>query len=170
MLSRQVEELKNPVYYQFITNVSQSGEFTEEMIPTVGFNTRKVTKGRVVLKFWDVGGQPRFRTMWERYCREVDAILFVVDAADHAKLESAKRELHDLVSRPTLRGIPLLVLGNKNDLSGALSAEELVDKMDLSLFSEREVACYSVSAKNQVNIGLLLQWLTAHGRSKRPRN
>jgi GTPase SAR1 family protein len=24
---------------------------------------------------WDLGGQPRFRSMWERYCRGVNAIV-----------------------------------------------------------------------------------------------
>ncbi|RRT84391.1 hypothetical protein BHE74_00025555, partial [Ensete ventricosum] len=41
----------------------------------VGFNMRKVTKGNVTIKLWDLGGQRRFRTMWERYCRGVSAIL-----------------------------------------------------------------------------------------------
>ena len=30
------------------------------MIPTVGFNMRKITKGRVTIKLWDIGGQPRW--------------------------------------------------------------------------------------------------------------
>lgn len=46
------------------------------MIPTVGFNMRKITKGNVTIKLWDIGGQPRFRTMWERYCRGVNAIMY----------------------------------------------------------------------------------------------
>lgn len=54
---------------------SQVGEFTEDTIPTVGFNMRKVNKGNVTIKFWDLGGQPRFRGMWERYCRGVSAIV-----------------------------------------------------------------------------------------------
>jgi ADP-ribosylation factor-like protein 8 len=53
----------------------QVGEFTEDTIPTVGFNMRKVNKGNVTIKFWDLGGQPRFRGMWERYCRGVSAIV-----------------------------------------------------------------------------------------------
>ena len=53
----------------------QSGQFTDDMIPTVGFNMRKITKGNVTIKLWDIGGQPRFRTMWERYCRGVNAIM-----------------------------------------------------------------------------------------------
>ena len=89
------------------------------MIPTVGFNMRKVTRGGVSIKLWDLGGQPRFRTMWERYCRGVDAVVFVADAADAAALDGARSELHDLLSRPALAGTPLLVLGNKNDVPGA---------------------------------------------------
>jgi hypothetical protein len=46
------------------------------MIPTVGFNMKKVTKGNVTIKLWDIGGQPRFRSMWERYCRGVNAIVY----------------------------------------------------------------------------------------------
>ncbi|KAG2460129.1 HYALP Hyaluronidase, partial [Polypterus senegalus] len=55
--------------------LSKSGQFTEDMIPTVGFNMRKITKGNVTIKIWDIGGQPRFRSMWERYCRGVNAIV-----------------------------------------------------------------------------------------------
>lgn len=50
-------------------NVIASGNFNEDMIPTVGFNMRKISKGNVTIKLWDIGGQPRFRSMWERYCR-----------------------------------------------------------------------------------------------------
>ena len=32
----------------------------QDMIPTVGFNMRKITKGRVTIKLWDIGGQPRW--------------------------------------------------------------------------------------------------------------
>ena len=61
----------------FISSTSQSGQFKEDMIPTVGFNMKKVTKGNVTIKLWDIGGQPRFRSMWERYCRGVNAIVYV---------------------------------------------------------------------------------------------
>ncbi len=66
--------------------------------------------------------------MWERYCRVrlkkrkhfenpilkqkkkgVNAIVFVVDSADVAQFETAQKELHELVAKPPLQGIPLLV-------------------------------------------------------------
>ena len=90
----------------------------QDMIPTVGFNMRKITKGNVTIKLWDIGGQPRFRSMWERYCRGVNAIVYMVDAADPDKIEASRNELHNLLDRPQLAGIPILVLGNKRDLPG----------------------------------------------------
>ena len=44
-----------------LVNVLTTGSFQEDMIPTVGFNMRKVTKGGVVIKLWDLGGQVRRR-------------------------------------------------------------------------------------------------------------
>ncbi|XP_024605435.1 ADP-ribosylation factor-like protein 8A [Neophocaena asiaeorientalis asiaeorientalis] len=123
------------------------------MIPTVGFNMRKITKGNVTIKLWDIGGQPRFRSMWERYCRGVSAIVYMVDAADQEKIEASKNELHNLLDKPQLQGIPVLVLGNKRDLPGALDEKELIEKMNLSAIQDREICCYSISCKEKDNIG-----------------
>ena len=39
--------------------------------------------------------------------------------------------MHQLLEWPSLDGIPLLVLGNKNDLDGALTEEELIEELQL---------------------------------------
>lgn len=89
--------------------------------------------------------------MWERYCRGVSAILFVVDSAitlpptlstskngddSSSSINTtndpwaiATEELHSLMSRPQLAGIPLLVLATKNDVKGAVSAEDVIRVM-----------------------------------------
>ncbi len=171
-------------------NVIASGQFNEDMIPTVGFNMRKITKGNVTIKLWDIGGQPRFRSMWERYCRGVNAIVYMVDAADPDKIEAARNELHGLLEKPQLAGIPILVLGNKRDLPGALDENGLIEKMNLNaiqvgkhrsllatsknlkpslfltlLFQDREICCYSISCKEKDNIDITLQWLISHSKS-----
>uniref|UniRef100_A0A8C6GU47 ADP-ribosylation factor-like protein 8B n=1 Tax=Mus spicilegus TaxID=10103 RepID=A0A8C6GU47_MUSSI len=134
-------------------NVIASGQFSEDMIPTVGFNMRKVTKGNVTIKIWDIGGQPRFRSMWERYCRGVNAIVYMIDAADREKIEASRNELHNLLDKPQLQGIPVLVLGNKRDLPNALDEKQLIEKMNLSAIQDREICCYSISCKEKDNIG-----------------
>ena len=113
---------------------------------------------------WDLGGQPRFRAMWERYCRGVGAAVFVVDAADPASFEAARTELHDLLARPALAGVPLLVLANKADLGGASPAADVVDALDLRSLAGREVAAYAVSARAKTNLDLVLRWLAGHAK------
>ncbi|OZC09938.1 ADP-ribosylation factor family protein [Onchocerca flexuosa] len=148
-------------------NVIASGQFTEDMIPTVGFNMRKITKGNVTIKLWDIGGQPRFRSMWERYCRGVNAIIFMVDAADEDKLEASRNELSQLLDKPQLDSIPVLVLANKKDLPGALDERQLIERMNLSAIQNREICCYSISCKEKDNIDITLQWLIQHSKSER---
>ncbi|XP_022894203.1 ADP-ribosylation factor-like protein 8c isoform X1 [Olea europaea var. sylvestris] len=148
-----------------LVNAIATGGYSEDMIPTVGFNMRKVTKGNVTIKLWDLGGQRRFRSMWERYCRGVSAILYVVDAADRDSIPISRTELHDLVNKPTLTGIALLVLGNKIDKSEALSKEALVDQLDLSSITDREVCCYMISCKDSINIDVVMDWLIKHSKT-----
>lgn len=90
---------------------------------------------------------------------EYQVIIFVVDSADSGNLDIARTQLHQLLSYPSLEGIPLLVLGNKNDLENSLKEVELIHQMDLKSIKDRKVACYSVSAKNSVNIDVFLKWI-----------
>ncbi|KAK8056799.1 hypothetical protein PG993_002026 [Apiospora rasikravindrae] len=147
-----------------LLRVLSGGEFTIDSIPTVGFNMKRVQRGHVTLKCWDLGGQPRFRPMWERYCRGVDAIVFIVDIADQALLPQAKDELHSLMSQPSLQGIPLLVLGNKSDLPNKLSVDELIEALSLKVIGNREVSCYGISAKEETNLDAVIQWLMKFAR------
>lgn len=150
-----------------LVNLISTGDFTDDRIPTVGFNMRRVQKGGVTLKMWDLGGQARFRTMWERYCRGVSAVVFVIDAADEDRFDTARVELQDILSRRALDGIPVLVLANKNDLPGAVKdVQEIIDIFGLKDIQNHEVSVYSISAKNRVNIDVTLQWLIDHGTKK----
>lgn len=141
-------------------NVLATGKFDEDQIPTIGFNFRKLKKGKVEFKMWDLGGQPRFRDSWEKYCRTSSAIVFVVDASDFGNLDVAKIQLHQLLQWPSVEGVPLLVLGNKNDITGALDEQGIINAMDLGSIKDRVVACYSISCKNLNNIDNVLKWLS----------
>lgn len=99
--------------------------------------------------------------MWERYCRDVNAIIFVVDAADRDAMPVAKDELHSLLSNQSLDGTPLLVLANKSDLKEKLTVDEVIDALDLKKIVHREISCYGVSAKEETNLEAVLQWLVA---------
>ncbi|XLT47018.1 hypothetical protein HN873_039622, partial [Arachis hypogaea] len=64
--------------------------------------------------------------------RDVNFVMsnsYVVDAADHDNIPISRNELHDLLSKHSLNGIPLLVLGNKIDKPGDFSEQELMEQM-----------------------------------------
>ena len=83
-----------------------------------------------------------------------------MDSADIGNLDVAKIQLHQLLSWPSLEEVPLLVLGNKNDLDGAVQEEDLIANLELSSIKDRQVSVYSISCKNLVNIDNVMSHLT----------
>jgi ADP-ribosylation factor-like protein 8 len=59
----------------------------------------------------------------------VCASSFVVDSADEKMFQPAKKELQELLSKPSLAEIPLLLLFNKNDLKTAVKPEEIAQAL-----------------------------------------
>ncbi|RRT69745.1 hypothetical protein BHE74_00017888, partial [Ensete ventricosum] len=92
---------------------------------------------------------------------------FVIDAADHDNLPISKSELHDVLSKPSLNGIPLLVLGNKIDKPEALTKHDLTDRLGLKSITDREVCCFMISCKNSTNIDSVIDWFVKHSKSKK---
>eukprot|EP00955_Chlamydomonas_euryale_P086109 364192-Chlamydomonas_euryale.AAC.1 len=62
---------------------------------------------------------------------QVDAIVYLVDAADRERFPESKRELDSLLSDDNLGTVPFLVLGNKIDIPTAASEEELRQMLGL---------------------------------------
>lgn len=147
-------------------NVLSTGNFDEDQIPTIGFNYREIKKGKVNFKLWDLGGQPRFRDSWEKYCKSSSCIVYVIDSADEGNLTISKNNLHNLLQWPSVKGVPLLVLGNKNDLPGSLDEKSLIYALELDKIQDRVVAVYSISCKNMYNIDNVLKWLGNVNESK----
>ena len=105
---------------------------TISTIPTIGFNVETITVAGVTFNVWDVGGQDKLRPLWRHYMRSTDGLIFVVDSADKQRLDEAKVELMDLVRCEDMKGVPILIIANKQDLREAVRPEDLVDCLALN--------------------------------------
>ncbi|GIL80981.1 hypothetical protein Vretifemale_10122 [Volvox reticuliferus] len=77
------------------------------------------------LNIWDIGGQKTLRPYWRNYYEKTDALIWVVDSADLARLNDCREELHNLLKEERLFGASLLIFANKQDIPSALSVAEL---------------------------------------------
>ncbi|KZS97549.1 ARF/SAR protein [Sistotremastrum niveocremeum HHB9708] len=101
-------------------------------VPTIGFNAETVQYKNLKFQAWDLGGQDKIRSYWRCYFENTSAIIYVIDSADHNRLTLSRTELLTMLSEEELRGVPLLVYCNKQDLEGALKPEEISDKLGLA--------------------------------------
>mmetsp|Transcript_6587 Transcript_6587/g.16706 ORF Transcript_6587/g.16706 Transcript_6587/m.16706 type:complete len:192 (-) Transcript_6587:203-778(-) len=94
----------------------QQGIPPERIPPTIGLNIGKMDVGTCRVIFWDLGGQVRMRSIWEKYYAEAHGMVFVIDSADVGRMEEAKLAFDAVREHEELRGIPVLLLANKQDL------------------------------------------------------
>ncbi|KAM4605396.1 ADP-ribosylation factor-like protein 14 [Polymixia lowei] len=104
-------------------------------VPTIGFNVEMIEARKsgknIALTVWDVGGQERMRQYWKSYHQDAAAIVFVVDSSDTARLDEARQELERTLSSDHLRGLPVVVLANKQDVNGALTVMDITERFNL---------------------------------------
>lgn len=110
-----------------------NGEPIDTVSPTLGFNIKTLEHKGYVLNMWDVGGQKSLRSYWRNYFECTDGLVWVVDSADKMRLNTCREELNVLLQEERLAGATLLVLANKQDLPGALSAQEIKEVSKLLL-------------------------------------
>lgn len=104
-------------------------------VPTIGFNV-EMMEGRknrknIAVTVWDVGGQGKMREHWKSFHQDAAAVVFVVDSSDRERLDEAQRELENTLRSEQLRGRPLVLLANKQDVHDALTVTELTDRFNM---------------------------------------
>ncbi len=62
----------------------------------------------------------------------LQGIIYVIDSSDRDRLTLARSELLTMLSEEELKGVPLLVFANKQDVDGALGWVEISDALDLT--------------------------------------
>lgn len=127
----------------------------------------------VNFKAFDLGGHEIARKVWKDYYAKVDAIVYLVDAADRDRFPESQRELIGLLSDDGLAGVPFLVLGNKIDLPYAVGEEELRHSLGLAAHTTgkgkvaldpntRAIEVYMCSVAKRMGYGDGFKWMSQY--------
>jgi ADP-ribosylation factor-like protein 2 len=131
-----------------------SGEPIDTIEPTLGFNIKTLFHRSYTLNLWDVGGQKSIRSYWRNYFEATDGLIWVVDSSDRLRLDLCREELETLLQQERLAGASLLIFANKQDVTGALSGNEICQLLELGKLSQDRhwsiISCSAVTGDGLV--------------------
>jgi small GTP-binding protein len=134
-----------------------------QIIPTIGFNCECVEYRKMIFSLWDLGGSPDARSFWRMYYQNTQAIIFVVDSSDLARMDEAREDLHRMMMEHELWDAPLVVLANKQDDPQAASMREITEHLQLFSLSSRNWYIIDTRATHpdasEANLYAALDWL-----------
>ena len=105
-----------------------ANNLTPLTVPTIGVTMPvKLKIGKYRITIYDLGGQ--VTDLWRQYYHEIHGAIWVVDAADIEQLAASKSALEKDVQHEMLKGKPILVMANKQDMPQALSESDIATKM-----------------------------------------
>ena len=132
--------------------------------PTIHPHSEELKMGNLVLNTFDLGGHEQARYIWRDYFPAIDAILFLVDAVDVNRFPEAYKELKEILETPELVNIPIAILGNKIDMAGAVSVEELKAALhydELLANENRPMEIFMISVTKKIGFTQALEWVSS---------
>ncbi|CAL6081444.1 ADP-ribosylation_factor [Hexamita inflata] len=137
------------------------------VIPTIGYITEIIEYKNIKFNIWDVGGKSIF---WTQYYQNIDAIIFVVDSTDTCRIQDARNELQKLMNEDQLKDTTLLVFANKQDLPQAMLLPDIIEKLELNGFHNRNWHAQACCANTGEGLQRGLQWLSIIFNKKQKRS
>jgi len=128
-------------------------------VPTIGFNMETVTCKNIKLQVWDLGGQTSIRPYWRSYYPNTSAVIYVVDSVDKERIATAKQELMLILEEEELKGVPVMILANKQDLTDAMSETEISENLGLTSIKSRQWSIFKCSAYSGFGLNEGMEWL-----------
>ncbi len=109
-----------------LTRLMIGAEIPREHIPTITGTISMVQIGSIVLNIWDEAGQEQFQFVWSKLLQGSDVIFIVTDStAENVEKSTYFVEL----ARKEAPQAHLAIIGNKQDLPGAISVMEIKQRL-----------------------------------------
>ncbi|TXT59498.1 MAG: Small GTP-binding domain protein [Promethearchaeota archaeon] len=114
-----------------LVSLLQGKEILKKRDPTVGLEIDDtMLNGCSKVAIWDLGGQERFRFLWKDFLKGSGLSVLVTDSTE----ENVKKtkEIYERFSNHI--GSKVIAIANKQDLPGALSAEDVQKKLGIKTY------------------------------------
>jgi len=140
------------------TTITYKLKFDENVktIPTIGYNVESIRYRQLTMTIFDLGGNQKIRPLWRHHYNQAAAIIFVMDSSDENRMDECKGELQRILMDSNLSTKTILVLANKQDISGALSPNEIERRLEVKGDNTHVFGC---SAMTGEGIFEALDWL-----------
>uniref|UniRef100_W5LGV7 ADP ribosylation factor like GTPase 3, like 2 n=1 Tax=Astyanax mexicanus TaxID=7994 RepID=W5LGV7_ASTMX len=124
---------------------SLASEDVSTITPTQGFNIKSVASHGMKLNVWDIGGQRKIRPFWKKYLENTDLL-----------------ELSELIDEENLKGVPVLIFANKQDLATASPASEIAEGLNLHTYRDRVWQIQACSAVSGEGVQDGMNWICSN--------
>ncbi len=108
-----------------LLSLLQGREVQEERVPTVGLEVEDSILNGKKCSIWDLGGQKRFKFMWQDFLKGAGLAVIVCDSTEKNLKQTI--EIYNRFER-TL-GTKIIAIANKQDIPGRLSAQEVQKRL-----------------------------------------
>lgn len=144
---------KTTILYQFLMNE------VVHTSPTIGSNVEEIVCKNVRFFMWDIGGQESLRSSWQTYYANTHFVLLVIDSTDRERLAMSHQELNLMLDHDDLKKSNILVLANKQDVRGCMTAAEISKTLKLHDIKDHNWHIQSCCALTGEGLNAGLQWM-----------
>ncbi|XP_036409498.1 ADP-ribosylation factor-like protein 5B [Megalops cyprinoides] len=144
---------KTTILYQFLTKEAVHTS------PTIGSNVEEITVRKTRFLVWDIGGQESLRASWSSYYCNTEIVILVVDSTDRERLTLTKEELHRMLAHEELENAAVLILANKQDMKGSMTAAEISQCLTLSSITGHSWHVQACCALTGEGLPASLDWM-----------
>uniref|UniRef100_A0A3B3TM30 ADP-ribosylation factor-like 5C n=1 Tax=Poecilia latipinna TaxID=48699 RepID=A0A3B3TM30_9TELE len=147
---------KTTILYQFLTKEAVHTS------PTIGSNVEEIVVRNTHFMVWDIGGQESLRASWYSYYCNTEIVILVVDSTDRERLTVTKEELHRMLAHEELQNAAILVLANKQDIKGSMTAAEISQCLTLDSITTHSWHVQACCALTGEGLPASLDWMKSH--------
>lgn len=140
---------------------SKGGDI-KEVAPTIGFSVETFSKDSLNFTCFDMSGQSKYRSLWEQYYSDVQAVIWVIDSTDKIRMCVVQDELRNLLEHKDVANVtfPILFCANKMDCATALSPVDLCAQLELTKIAGKPWHISATNALNGDGVSDGIDWLS----------